>query len=138
MSLVKINRNPSERELRQFRIGLALFGFVIAAVTQWRGASGAVSAGLLVAALLLALASQAVASWRRPIYLAWMRIAVLIGTPISYAVLAIVYFGIVMPIGLILRVVRQPAVPREFDRTAASYWLRRAPVADDQRYFRQF
>lgn len=138
MPLVHVSKNPTDRELRHFRIGLAIFAFVAAGAARWRGGSVEVSLAIAAALLSAALASQVVARWRRPIYGAWMRVAVVIGTPISYAVLAVVYFGVILPIGLLLRLFRPSPVTRRFARTAQTYWLRREPRGDPRSYFHQF
>ena len=138
MSLTQMNANPTELELRQFRAGLAIFGLLLGGFWYWRGLSAGGSGAIVGAAAGLALAMQVVPSWRRPIYIGWVRVATLIGTPISYIVVGIVYFGVITPIGLILRAARPSPLTKRFDPAAASYWIPRAPLADRRRYFRQF
>ena len=81
-------------------------------------------------------AYYALASLRIPLFRAWMTIFSPIGWIVSHAVLAIVYYGILTPIGLLLRLFRDPML-RRFDPDAASYWMERESDDDLSRYFRQ-
>ncbi len=67
-------------------------------------------------------------------YLAWP-----IGFVVSHVVLAAVYYLVLTPIGLLMRVFGYDPMARRFDREAASYWHERATAGSEaKRYFRQF
>lgn len=61
-----------------------------------------------------------------------------IGIVVSYAILAMLYFGIFTPISLAFRLLGRDALHRRFDASAKTYWAPRRPVGDVRRYFRQF
>jgi len=75
---------------------------------------------------------------RRPIYLGWMYASYPIGWAVSHVLLAIIYFVVLTPVGLVVRVCGHDPMQRRFDRQAASYWIERQPGGDVKRYFRQF
>jgi hypothetical protein len=61
-----------------------------------------------------------------------------IGFVVSHVILAIVYYLILTPIGLLVRAIGRDPMERRFDRDAESYWVVRQPIDDPGRYFRQF
>jgi hypothetical protein len=72
------------------------------------------------------------------IYRGWMQAAVPIGWTLSHIILGAAYYGVVTPIGLLLRALGKDPMNRAFDRAAPSYWTPREKVSDPARYFRQF
>ena len=56
----------------------------------------------------------------------------------THLLLAAVYFGVLTPIGLIMRLAGRDPMERRIDRAAPTYWVARRPVTDVRRYFRQF
>ena len=139
MAIITFNGNPSDRDLRQFAaIWLQLLSLVIGAFIY--SASGSmVAAGVVVGVSAIAGAiGYARPAFMRPIFLMWMAAAYPIGWTISHVLLAAIYYLIVTPIGLVMRLVRYDPMQRRFDRTAHSYWVSIEPVANAQSYFRQF
>ena len=67
-----------------------------------------------------------------------MYAALPIGVTVSYIILAIVYYLVVTPIGIGLRMAGVDPIVRRLDRSATSYWAPHEPPAETNRYFRQF
>jgi hypothetical protein len=131
-------RNPSRRDLRWF--GGLLGGFVLLA--GWL-----VSRRLAIEPpwiVLGALSTLAVGSalfapglLRGPHWL-WHAATFPIGWLIARLLLALVYWGVLTPIALMLRIRGRDVLGRRFDRAADSYWTRYDPPGDIKRYFRPF
>lgn len=138
MALLEINRNPSRRDLAWFGVVLLLFFIVMGGVLGRALASDAVRHGLWAVGGVLALVYYAVPIWRRPMFVGWMYAAYPVGLVVSHVLLGLVYFGVVTPIGLLMRAVGHDPMTRRFDRSAATYWVEREQVSDVKRYFRQF
>jgi hypothetical protein len=68
----------------------------------------------------------------------WTDAAKPIGWTVSMALLAVVYFLVFTPVGLILRAFGHDPMQRGFDRGRASYWGEHPPPPEPRRYFRQF
>jgi len=109
--------------------------------------AGLVRAGLDARAMAAALVAAGLLSasivWRRPergrrLYVGWMRAAEPLGFTFSHLVLAAVYYGVLTPIGLVLRLAGRDPLRRRFDRHAATYWIERPTVSDPTRPFKQF
>jgi hypothetical protein len=80
----------------------------------------------------------AVPPLRRTMFVGWMYAFYPVGWMMSHLALALIYFAIVTPIGLIRRTFGRDPMQRRLDKSAATYWVEHEPVADINRYFRQF
>jgi hypothetical protein len=138
MPLIEINHTPSRRELLRFVALLPLAGLVFgAAVWFWtRSTTAAIITAAVLAALgLLGLALPAV---RRRLYLGWMYAFLPVGMVLGTLLLGAVYFVVVMPIGLLVRIFIGDPMTRRFERGAETYWRERGPAVAAARYFRQY
>jgi hypothetical protein len=113
------------------RFGLtvgAAFG-VLAGLSWWRGheVPPLVLAGLgsaLIAAGLLAPTRLG------PVFAAWMRFALLLSKITTPLLMSLVYFVVILPVGLVVRRIRHPLARRA---TAGSYWVARPAAHGDRR-----
>ena len=144
MSLIEFNRNPTDRQLRQFAcVLLPLCALLLSAVLWWRVGHwavgwGAVGWGMLAVAALIAIGGLFRPAFARPIYLGWMYASYPIGWAVGHVMIGAVFFLVVTPIGLLMRASGRDPLQRKFDASRASYWEKRPPVDDQTRYFRQF
>jgi len=140
----EVNWRPDRAGLRAFGRSLVI-GFPIVAVVYLVG--GRVLAGAwqpMVPTLLagsgagLGLIFVAVPIVARPFYVVWYALACTVGLVVSNTLMVVVYYGVVTPVGLGLRILgRRPLVVAP-DRDASTYWDPVAPAGDRARYFRQF
>ena len=72
------------------------------------------------------------------VFVGWMLAAVPIGWTISYAIMAIAFYLVVTPIGLVMRLCRYDPMKRRLDAAAPSYWTPHSTEAERSRYLRQF
>lgn len=138
MPFIEINKNPSAKDLRWFGILLLAFCAIVGAIVWWRTGQTRVPGVIVGAGAGLAALYYLVPPVRRPVFLGWMYATWPIGTVFSMLLLAIVYFAVVTPIGLAVRLVSHDPLRRAFDSRLKSYWVRRAPPSPAWRYFRQF
>lgn len=137
MAMMEINWNPSRKELRQFGfLCLAFFG--VLAVLGFRRSGLTLGVELLAGAAVVGGVLGAVApQLLKYIFVGWIVAVFPIGWTVSHLLLGFIYFFVLTPIGLIMRVLGHDPMNRTLDRRASSYWTthEQAPVA---RYFRQF
>jgi hypothetical protein len=148
MALIEVNWNPARRQLRSFGVVCVIaFGAIGAWVYVRHGLFGVKLSA--PAALTTALALWAVAllccvlTWLapralRPLYVLLTAISLPIGLVLSHVFLALLFYGVLTPIGLAMRLAGRDPLHRRFDRQAPSYWIRREAVRDVERYYRQF
>jgi hypothetical protein len=104
-------------------VGIAAFvawrrGWEVQGLPLWLGAPGLalVVLGALVPGVLL------------PVYRVWMGLAFAMGFVMTRVILTVVFVGMVIPIGLVMRLVGKDPLDRQW-RAAASYWRTR-PTPD--------
>jgi TRAP-type C4-dicarboxylate transport system permease small subunit len=138
MALIEINKNPSQRELKWFGVLLVVFFAVVAGLLWWRASQPTAAVVVLGLGLVLVVVYAAFPGLRRSVYLGWMYAALPIGWVVSHVLLGIIFYLIMTPIGLTMRLLGYDAMLRRFDDAADTYWVRRDPESDTRRYFRQF
>ena len=130
-------RGPqAPRELRSFAltVGGALVG--AAALLDRRGgatAAAAVVAGLGVALIVAGLIAPARLA---PVHRAWMGLALAISRVTTPVLMGVVYFGVLTPIALAMRLVGRRPLARP--RGASTYWVDRPASARRSDLRRQF
>ncbi|MDX2093562.1 MAG: SxtJ family membrane protein [Kofleriaceae bacterium] len=135
MAMVEIEWHPSPQQLRRFGVAL-LCGFaalaVIAEVVLERHALAVVLAGIGGGTGLVGLTGTVVAL---PIYWVWMGIAYVMGNITSRVLVATLFFGLITPIGLAMRLFGRDKLQRT---NPSSTWRDLPPVDDVRSYERQF
>lgn len=129
-----INPAPTAKELRQFG-GLCFLFFGGIAAWGWGASWAPVSAGAsAVLGLLGAVAPNAL----RGFFVGWMAAVSPIGWTISQLLMGSIFFLLITPIGLVMRMMGHDPMLRSFDPAATTYWAEREPRTDPKSYFRQF
>ena len=145
--MIEINLHPDVRTLRQFG-WIALVGFgAVAAFAHFEiliFAIGLGDVGPYVVRLFVGLAVYAggfgilYPRANLPIYVGLTVLTCPIGYVFSYAVLGALFFGIITPTGLIMRLIGRDPLERRFDSESETYWKDCHPPRDRSSYFRQF
>jgi carbamoyltransferase len=128
--------SASERVLRQF----AALWLVFCGVLAWYWYAHAHHTAALVAAGLgLALGPLGLARPRaiRPVYTALTRVTYPVGWVVSQVLLAVLYFGVFTPLGLLYRLAGRDVLRRRRRPGQRSWWTPKAIPADVTSYFRQ-
>ena len=136
--MIEINWHPSRKELNVFAALWFVFFAIVAYIVYRRLGSATVAFSIAGVAAAVMLAGLAVPQWLRFVYLTWMLAAFPIGWLVSHAVLAAVYYGVVTPVGLLLRAFGRDPMCRKWERERPSYWEPRTSRGDVQNYFKQF
>jgi len=134
MALFQINREPTDRTLRQF----AAVSAVALPTLAWLSTHG--TTATVVAAIV---GGAALLTWPRPQLLkhpfVWLSLATApIGMVLGEALLLTMYFCVFVPIGLLFKLIGRDPLARKFDRSAESYWVPRTTSRDAATYLRQF
>jgi hypothetical protein len=139
MGLVAMNKSPSAKTLRLFAgLWFPLF-FALVGLRVWhRTGSLAASEVLWGATALVSLACLLFLPLARLVYLGLAAVAFPIGYVLSHVILCLVFYGVLTPIGLIMRASGADSMHRKIDRAAKSYWIARTERVPVDRYFRQY
>jgi len=136
MSLIRINSQPSRRQLLVFAAAWAVFVSAWG-IVAWKRGNPSLAGMLVVIASVVPLAGLVFAPLLRWLYVGLSYATYPIGFVISHVVLAILYYLVFTPIGLIMRLLRYDPLTRRFDPKASSYWQERANPKPTASYFRQ-
>ena len=119
-------RGPSDRSFGlTFAVIFALVGaypWLLGGAPRWwaLGAAGAVAALAIARPALLA-------PWNRW----WLRLGLLLHRVVNPLILGLMFFLIITPTGLLMRLFRRHPVRARPDPAATSYWVLRAPPGPD-------
>ena len=145
--MIDIDLRPDARKLRQFGF-IALFGFGLLALLawkewavfsmglgDWRIPLTQIFAGLAGISLLFSLIFPR-ANWL--LYVGLTIVALPIGFVLSYVIMGTIFYLVIAPIGLILRLFGKDPMNRHFNPSAGTYWVEARPQRPAEDYFRQF
>lgn len=133
-----IQFDPTTTTLRQFAgLWLVFFGGLGLWEALARGHTF-LGAGLIVASVVIGAPGLVRPGLLRPLFVAWMVLAFPIGWTVSLVMLAILYYGLFTPIGLVFRLVGRDALQRTRKPALETYWTPKPTPTDPRRYFKQF
>jgi hypothetical protein len=128
---------PKDRKgIRQFGTGVPVILLVVAGIRALLhhdphlGTLGAIAAAVAALAWIVPVALL-------PVYRAWMLLAEGLLWINTRILLALVFYGMVTPTGLLMRLFGRDPMERRFDRRAATYWSKREPLPKDPARFRR-
>lgn len=130
---------PHQTDARQLRSFGLLVGGVWALIGIWpvvaRGGAPRLWAVVLGAALLVP--ALVVPLRLRPVHRVWMAAADVLAWVNTRLVLGLLFFLVITPMGLLMRVLREDPLQRRFDGTADTYRVRR-PARKPTHLLRQY
>jgi hypothetical protein len=133
-----ISLHPADGTLRQFAILLVVFCGGLASWEGYRHGRVNLALLLLFVSLLIGIVGRIKPRWLGPLYVGWMVLVFPIGWVVSRTLLAVVYYGVITPLGLLLRVFKRDALRLRYRHGQESYWVSKPGTADVRNYFRQF
>ena len=139
MALMDVDWNPPSRQLRQFAGIFSVFFPGLAVYLYLRHGVGLPTCAAIGSiAVVIGGAGLIRPPLIRPVYVAMMALALPIGMVISTVLLAVLYYLVLTPIGLALRLSGKDRIEKRGDPQAGSYWVRRKQPESMERYFRQY
>ncbi len=132
--MIRFEHIPAgRREVRNFGFLFAGLGAVLGAYLLWKGSSAWLWSLCGGAAFLLG--GLFAYPLLRPLYLAWMRFAFILGWVNTRIILSLFFYVILTPTGVIMRLLGRDPMERKFDKSAGTYWVRREQQPfDPKRY----
>lgn len=137
--MIHLDRNPSEKKLRQFGNVAPIMLLLIACILRWRfDLPAPAMATLCAVGILIFLTSKQSAKLVRPVYLLLVLIGFPIGWVISHLIMLLFYYLIITPIALFFRLIGRDALQRRWNPESESYWTEHSKTDNVRRYFKQF
>lgn len=134
---VKIDWNPGERDLRKFGLTLLVLFPLFGLLLRWK--TGWTPALCILGTLgpVVAFCSIFLPPVGRLMYKGWMGLAVAMATVISPIFMSVIFYGVMLPIGLVLRLLGKDAMQAKKPQ-GESFWLKPKHRTDVRSYGRQF
>ena len=146
-NMIEINLRPDVRTLRQFGF-IAVAGFAFLAVIAWTEvlvfsfglgeARPAVVGGFAAVGAFALLASLVYPKANLALYLGLTVIAYPIGFVLSYVIMGTLFFVLITPMGLAMRLLGRDPMERRMLPSAESYWVEARGQRPNESYFKQF
>jgi hypothetical protein len=139
MSLIHVNWNPEDRQLKQFAwIGACASVALAILLHVSKGLDLRWCAVLVSAGCLLGISPWLSLKITRAVYVVLMGATLPIGLVVSFVMLGLFYFLLITPLGLVFRLLGRDPLQRRFDPKAETYWVEHQPPDRPERYFQQF
>ncbi len=74
----------------------------------------------------------------KPIYYAWMTMALALGFVMTRVLLTIFFFLVMTPVALVFKLIGKDPLHRKLDREAESYWIEKQYLIEDRSRFEKF
>ena len=135
MALIEVNHNPSRGQLIVFAVAFAVFSLLVA---FWlRHTPIGIAVALTFGAIVLTIGLIRPMSLRG-LYVGMCYLAMPIGLVVSFCLLALVFYGVITPIGLMMRLCGHDPMQRRSNRSAETYWVEPETTDSPNHYLRQY
>ncbi len=138
MKLIQIDHNPSRRQLNVFGLIWLVFFGVVGSIVLKNSGSMPVATVIWGFAAAVPVVGWIVPAFMRIVFVGMAYAAYPIGFVVSYLILAMTYYLVLTPIGLMMRLFGYDPMDRHFDGNADTYWCPREQNDSLNAYFRQF
>lgn len=126
----------TRKETRSFGITIGLILLVISAILFWKANTSYLI--FIIIGLVLLGSGLTIPIILKPIYFIWMVFATILGWIMTRVILSLLYYAIMTPIGLILRLFGKQFIELEWDKSKGSYWNYRSSKTEIASYEKQF
>ncbi|MBL9079292.1 MAG: hypothetical protein JNL08_17455 [Planctomycetes bacterium] len=141
--MLKPNFRPDDRVLRQFAVfaivGLPLLALLVLRLFgafTWNHPAFLAAAGVgVVQAVTFFAGLRAPTTW---LFVGLTVVALPIGFVLSHVLMALIYYGVMTPIGLVFRLMGRDVIGRRPDRARPSFWHDRGPARRPASYFKLY
>jgi hypothetical protein len=136
--MLKINWNPTSKQLQLFSTMQMAFCWLLAVGVFRHTNSLKVPLSIATLAAVMGLIGISMPPRIRIVYVAWTAAMLPFGWIVSHLLLAAIFYLLMTPTALTMRIFRYDPLQRSFDRYAKSYWIPRAPTEELHSYFKQY
>ncbi len=141
--LQEVKELPAEsKDLRKFSITVGIAFVVLwaifAYVIPYLLGKGADVPLLWQIGVGLAVVGSLVPLVVKPLFYAWMTMALMLGWFMTRVLLTIFFFVVLTPVAFVFRVIGRDALHRKLDREADSYWIEKEYLIPDRTRFEKF
>ncbi len=128
---------PARKQLVTFGLTMAAAFVVLALLRLWRRGADEIAMAVFIIAALFALSTLA-PPILAPVYRSWMRFAEILGWINTRVLLTLIFYLVVTPLGLIMRIARRSPLDSGKSRRSTDWTEPSRSSYGDRHYERQF
>ena len=117
--------DTSSKEIRKFGLVIAIALGVIGSFVYVKFGNFDVVGWLWGIGLLFLILGFILPSVLRPVYRIWMLLAYFIGGIVSRVILTVLFYVVLTPTGLVLRLFGKDVLDQRFEKDRESYWIKK-------------
>ena len=117
--------DTSSKEIRKFGLVIAIALGVIGSFVYFKSGNFDVAGWLWGIGLLFLILGFILPSILRPVYRIWMLLAYFIGGIVSRVILTVLFYVVLTPTGLVLRLFGKDVLDQRFEKDRESYWIKK-------------
>ena len=117
------NIKSGRKELREFGITIGVVLVLLAGIALWRGKAS--FPYLVICGIVFIVSGLAFPAILKPLQKAWMAFAAVMGFVMSRLILTILFFGILTPIALAMKLFGKDLLDERIVKAEPSYWHER-------------
>lgn len=136
--MIDINWKPTRKDLRVFSIACLVVTVGGGLALYFKEGPSNFIYGMWIAGPLIALFGLLWPPTVRYLYIGLSLLALPIGLVLGNVMMAIIYYLMVTPVGLVFKLIGRDSLHRKLDPDAESHWVERPPTPPTKRYFRQY
>lgn len=122
----------SKKDLRNFGLIMAgMFILIFGLLIPWIWSAASYPRWPWIVAAVFAVLGLATPAVLSPVYRIWMKIGHVLGWINTRIILGVVFYGMFMPMGFVMRLLGKDPMARKFDKNAKTYRVASKPPAAD-------
>ncbi len=122
---MKGSEKKTNKQLRRFGLVMTIPLVLLGALFLWKGKAAA--PWLCGAAGFFLLSGLIVPRILAPIEMVWRVFARVLNVVVTFIILTILFYLVITPFGLVLRLFGKELIPKRFDAAKSSYWIKVDP-----------
>ncbi len=127
------NIKSGKKELRDFGLTIGIILVILGGLALWRGKPS--FPYLFAAGALFIIFGLAQPRALKPLQIIWMAFGAVVGFFVSRVVLAILFYALLTPMSLAMKVFGKDILDERIDRTEKSYWKERVELRKDKSHY---
>ena len=129
--------DTSSKEIRKFGLVIAIALGVIGSFVYVKFGNLDVGGWFWGIGLLFLILGFILPSVLRPVYRIWMLLAYFIGGIVSRVILTVLYYVVLTPTGLVLRLFGKDVLDQRFEKDKESYWVKKDYAGITRKQYRK-
>lgn len=126
-----------KKNLREFGLTMGMVFLALGGFAAWR--SGPAWPYLLTAGAAFAALAFIIPAVLKPLQKLWMGLGIVLGFFVSRIILSVLFYGVMTPIGIVMKLLGKDILDERIDKTAVSYWhTRDTAVKPKESYENQY